>query len=615
MSPRAAKPLLIVTLALVVLVFPWVLGSDYWLNMVNLAIGFSVACLGLNIVLGYGGQLSLAQAAFWGVGAYTSTLLTVKFGMSAWVGLLAAFIVAALFGILLGIPTLKLSGHYLAMTTIGFGIILQLILINAIELTGGSDGIAKIPSPWIGSYELKSPSSFFYVAAVLLIILTWASIRLKNSRVGRAFMAIRENEMAAETAGVDSTYYKITAFALSAGYGGLGGWLFAHSGSHYISPDTFSFDQSVMLLAMMVLGGNGSAVGSIVGAFLLTLLPEVLRFLKDYYMMVYAAGIVAVMIFMPGGIAGLVRGWVVSRRLRTWWDSGSVAALEVAAELKDRYAEKMHVPLPNVGGSGSNGTILSVKGLAKYFGGLKAVDGVDMEVRTGEIQALIGPNGSGKTTILNMLSGLYIPTGGEILLNGKPVTGRKPHVITAHGIARTFQNIRLFGELTVLDNVLIGQHCRSRAGLVRSILQVASQRTEEAAMRQKALDTLTFVGLRGKEFAEAKSLPYGQQRLLELARALVSDPKLLLLDEPAAGLNAAETEMLLDLLFQIRDRGITILLVEHDMSLVMNVSDHITVINFGKKIAEGPAETIERNQEVIDAYLGTEVGNAQSIGN
>jgi branched-chain amino acid transport system permease protein len=615
MSPRAAKPLLIATLALAVLVFPWVLGSDYWLNMVNLAIGFSVACLGLNIVLGYGGQLSLAQAAFWGVGAYTSALLTVKFGMSAWLGMLAAFIVAALFGVLLGIPTLKLSGHYLAMTTIGFGIILQLILINAIELTGGSDGIAKIPSPWIGPYELKSPSSFFYVAAVSLILLTWASIRLKNSRVGRAFMAIRENEMAAETAGVDTTYYKITAFALSAGYGGFGGWLFAHSGSHYISPDTFSFDQSVMFLAMMVLGGNGSAVGSIVGAVLLTLMPEVLRFLKDYYMMVYAAGIVAVMIFMPGGIAGLVRGWTVSRRLRSWWTSGSLAARDVAAELKERDAGKTDFPLPNVSGSGSNGTILAVRGLAKYFGGLKAVDGVDMEVRSGEIQALIGPNGSGKTTILNMLSGLYIPTAGEIVLDGTTVTGRKPHIITAHGMARTFQNIRLFGELTVLDNVLIGQHSRSRAGLVRSILQLGSQQAEEAALRQKALEALAFVGLWGKEFAEAKSLPYGQQRLLELARALVSDPKLLLLDEPAAGLNSAETEMLLDLLFQIRDRGITILLVEHDMSLVMNVSDHITVLNFGKKIAEGPAETIEKNQEVIDAYLGTEVGNAQGLGN
>ena len=246
MNPRTAKPLLLGALALAVIVFPWMVNSSYWLNLVNLAIGFSVACLGLNIVLGYTGQLSLAQAAFWGVGAYTSAILTTRLGVPVWGGMIAAFVVAGFFGVLLGIPTLKLSGHYLAMTTIGFGIILQLILINAIWLTYGSDGIPKIPSPWLGSYELKDPGMFFYVAAVSLILFTWASIRLKNSRVGRAFLAIQGNEMAAETTGVDSTYYKIVAFALSAAYAGFGGWLFAHSGSHYISPDTFSFDQSVV---------------------------------------------------------------------------------------------------------------------------------------------------------------------------------------------------------------------------------------------------------------------------------------------------------------------------------------------------------------------------------
>jgi ABC-type branched-subunit amino acid transport system ATPase component/ABC-type branched-subunit amino acid transport system permease subunit len=611
MNPRGAKTLLFAALVLAVVAFPWAVDSSYWLNLVNLAISFSVACLGLNIVLGYAGQLSLAQASFWGVGAYTTTLLTVRLGVPVWLGMVAAFFVAALFGVLLGIPTLKLSGHYLAMATIGFGIIVQLILINAIWLTGGSDGIPKIPSPWFFSIELKDPSTFFYVAATSLILLTWAAIRLKGSRVGRAFLAIQGNEMAAETTGVDSTFYKVLAFALSAGYGGFGGWLFAHSGSHYISPDTFSFDQSVMFLAMAVLGGNGSAVGSIVGATLLTLVPEVLRFLKDYYMMVYAAGIVVVMIYMPGGIAGLVKNLPVSLRLREWWNAGSAAALQVTSAAPAGAPDGVaFFGTSAAGNPGSNGTLLTVKGLAKHFGGLKAVDGVDMEVRRGEIRALIGPNGSGKTTIINMLSGLYVPTAGAIVLEGEDITGRKPHLITTHGVARTFQNIRLFGELTVLDNVMIGQHSRTSAGLVSSVVQTASQEKEEAAMRKRALEALEFVGLRGKEFAEAKSLPYGRQRVLELARALVSDPKLLLLDEPAAGLNAAETEGLLELLFQIRDHGITILLVEHDMSLVMNVSDQITVLNFGKKIAEGPAEAIEKNQEVIDAYLGTEVGNA-----
>jgi branched-chain amino acid transport system permease protein len=612
MNTRIKSLLVTAVLVVAVLVLPRLVTSSYWLNLINLAISFSIACLGLNIVLGYAGQLSLAQAAFWGVGAYTSAILTTQLGVPVWVGMFAAFFVAALCGVLLGIPTLKLSGHYLAMATIGFGIILQLILVNEIWLTQGSDGITKIPSPWIGSFELKDPGTFFYVAAVSLILFTWGAIRLKDSRVGRAFLAIRENEMAAGTAGVDTTYYKIMAFALSAGYAGFGGWLFAHGSSHYISPDTFSFEQSVIMLVMTVLGGNGSAIGSIVGATLLTLLPEMLRFLKDSYMMFYAAGIVLIMIFMPSGIAGLVKSMPVSLRLRAWWNADSTAALQqVAANTppsKNAKADSRSFKVGDCSGSGE--VMLTVKGLAKHFGGLKAVDGVDMQVRRGEIQALIGPNGSGKTTILNMLSGLYVPSAGEIILEGKAIGGLKPHIITSLGIARTFQNIRLFGELTVLENLLIGRHCQSRAGLAASIFQPPSQKAEEAGMRAKAVEMLEFVGLKGKEFAQANSLPYGQQRLLELARALASDPKILLLDEPAAGLNGAETETLVGLLFQICTRGVTILLVEHDMSLVMNVSDHITVLNFGRKIAEGPAEVVEKNPEVIDAYLGTEVGNA-----
>ena len=397
--------------------------------------------------------------------------------------------------------------------------------------------------------------------------------------------------MAAETMGIDTTFFKVMAFALSAAYAGFGGSLFAHSGSHYISPDTFSFDQSVVLLAMAVLGGNGSRdrgdrrrdpahPGAGGAAVPQRLLHDGLRRGHHRDHDLHAGRHRRPGVRAPAQqAASRVVGF------------GSAVAADVAASTRPGGPP----PAPVKGGATAvaGEIVLTVKGLAKHFGGLKAVDGVDMNVRTGEIQALIGPNGSGKTTILNMLSGLYVPTDGEIVFEGVNVTGKRPHAITAVGMARTFQNIRLFGELTVLDNVMIGQHSRSSAGLVSSVVQPPSQQAEEAAMRRKALEMLAFVGLRGKEFAMAKSLPYGQQRLLEIARALASDPKLLLLDEPAAGLNANETETLVELLFQIRDRGITILLVEHDMSLVMNVSDHITVLNFGKKIAEGNAEAIQ----------------------
>jgi len=605
------KILFMMLLLLITIIFPKILDSNYWLNLINLAISYSVACIGLNIVLGYAGQLSLAQAGFWGLGAYTSAILTTQFGVPVWIGLIASFIVAGLFGILLGIPTLKLTGHYLAMATIGFGIILQLILINTIWLTKGSDGIPNIPSPSFFSFELKHPNTFFYVAIFILILLTLIAIRIKNSRIGRSFMAIRENEMAAETMGVDSTYYKIMAFALSAGYAGIGGWMFAHSCSHYISPDTFSFGQSVLLLSMAVVGGIGSAIGAIIGATLLTLVPEFFRFLKDYYLMFYAACIVLIMIFMPGGITDLIINLLFIQKKVKWWLSDATAKeskTETTSKLNKSFDNKIFGSINSC--SGSEEILLKIEGLTKRFGGLVAVENVNITIRRGKIQALIGPNGSGKTTTLNMLSGLYFPTSGTINLDGINIAGKKPHAITSLGIARTFQNIRLFGELSVIENVLIGQHYHFKSGLLSSILRLPAQKDEEEKMHGKSLEILEFVGLKGKEFHLAKSLPYGQQRMLELARALASRPKLLLLDEPAAGLNTAETEILVDLLSQICKRGITILLVEHDMNLVMTVSDHITVLNFGRKIAEGSCEMIENNQEVIDAYLGREIVNA-----
>lgn len=599
MSPQLRQwPYVLASMGVAMFV-PQLITENYWLNILNLGFSLAIVCLGLSILLGYTGQISLAQAAFWGIGAYTSALLTVKLGFPVWLGMIFAAIVAAFFGILLGIPSLKLSGHYLAVTTIGFGFIVQLVLINWIGFTGGSDGITQIPSLNLMGFEFNTEKRYFYFSSTLTVLLVWAAIRLKTSRVGRALLAVRQNEMAAKTNGIDVTRYKILAFVVSSAYAGLAGSLFAHGGAHYISPDTFSFEQSVLILAMTVLGGDGSAIGSVLGAMLLTILPETLRFLKDIYLIVFAAAIVLIMIYMPGGVANLV----VQIPFFTEWRKKQS---EVSSTFLSKYDEQLpsedRRPVEL-----TDRVLLKIEGLEKHFGGLKAVDKVDMVVQRGSVHALIGPNGSGKTTIINMLSGLYVPTAGIIELNGKEIAGAKPHEISKFGISRTFQNIRLFPELSALENVLIGQHGRCHTGLFGSIVQGPSQHREEALLRQQALKWLNFVGLQGVEAEKAKNLPYGRQRLLEVARALAPEPILLLLDEPAAGLNAVETEQLRKLLEQIRQMGVTILLVEHDMELVMSVSDIISVLNFGRMIAEGDETYVSNHPEVISAYLGQEI--------
>ncbi|WP_308599395.1 branched-chain amino acid ABC transporter ATP-binding protein/permease [uncultured Desulfovibrio sp.] len=587
----------------VVFLIPHIVSENYWLNLLNHCCVMSVACLGLNILLGYTGQINLGQMAFVGIGAYTSALLTVTFGIPVWLGMLCGAAMGGICGILLGIPSLKLSGHYLAVTTIGFGFIVQLILINWIEVTHGSDGIPQIPVLDLCGISFDDEEKYFYFSGSMVVLLTWAITRLKDSRMGRAMLAVRQNEMAASTNGINVTSCKIVSFTLSSACAGLAGAMFAHGGAHYISPDTFSFEQSVLLLAMTVLGGDGSALGAVFGATLLTLLPESLRFLQESYMMFFAAAIVLIMIYMPGGVANLlaqlpqVRAWRKRRQ--------QAMGRELAAEAGEPVCLEKPIQRPC-----PDSQVLQIRDLAMYFGGIKAVDGLSMSVERGTVHALIGPNGSGKTTVINILSGLYRPTRGSITLCGQEVSGRLPHEITRLGIARTYQNIRLFAEMTVLENVMVGRHCLSHANVFSSIVHTASQRREEAALRRQAMEMLRFAGLTGLENEEAGSLPYGRQRMLEIARALMAQPEVLLLDEPAAGLNPSETADLRELLQRIQAMGITILLVEHDMELVMNVSDVITVINFGRKIAEGNEHQVRTHPEVISAYLGQEECNA-----
>ncbi len=579
---------LIPLLALIVAVlFPLIFNlSGYVLSLILLAMSYTIVVVGLNILLGYTGQLSLGQGAFFGIGAYAFAILSARHGLPFWIGLLAGIMVPVLFGFVIGLTTSKLSGHYLAMVTISFQMIVSLVLNNWKTLTNGPDGITGIPRPSLfGLIDFKNDLNFYYLSLIFVVIVLWFAYRLKYSRLGRAMAAVRENEMAAGVTGVRVYRAKVMAFVLASGMAGLGGVLYA-AGSNYISPDPFGFAQSVVFLTMSLVGGSGSAYGGLLGAVLLTFLPEWLRFLKEIYIAVYGFMVILAVLFLPQGIWGLTR--ILEKYFRK---SQEVEALELKEFLpKLEFASDM----------------MSVKGLSKHFGGLKAVDRVDFTVTSGEIKALIGPNGSGKTTILNLLSGLYMPTGGEILFDSQRIGGRRPEDIAALGIARTFQNIRLFGDLSVIENIMVGQTCRTQESLLSVAIPNRRARQERNLIRSKAMATLKFVGLQDKADWSAKNLPYGQQRLVEIARALATEPKLLLLDEPAAGLNASETDKLVDLLKKLNEMGLSMLLVEHDMSLVKSLATTVTVLNFGQKISEGNTEHTLNDPLVVEAYLGKE---------
>ena len=549
--------------------------GDYVLNMLMQAVTYAIAVLGMTVVLGYTGQINLAQAAFFGFGAYVVGLGTTALGLNFWLALLLGVGVAALAGAILGLTTLRLGGHYLAMITISFQQIFDLVLNNWIAVTHGPDGVSGIERPMLAGIDLSDNRRyllFCVVALYLLICFVWW---LPNTRLGRAMRSVRENELAASVVGVHTLRTKVIAFTISAALGGISGGLYA-GGFAYISPDNCNFARSVEFLTMVLLGGAQSPFGAALGTVLLILLPEWFRFLKQIYLAAYGLAVILIMVFLPEGLWGLVSGaW---RRVR------GVIPLALPANIP---ALNLEVPAKG------NAPILKLENLQKHFGGLKAVDGIDLEVTRGTVHALIGPNGSGKTTSLNVLNGIYKPTAGKIMVDGIDVTDLAPHERAGHGVGRTFQNIRLFPALSVLENVMVGAQ--------RDNNPIASG---NAALLERALSALQFVGLADRAHLIVRNLPYGHQRLVEIARVLAGRPKLLLLDEPAAGLNQTEKQELVGLLKRLRGHGLTIFLIDHDMGLVEKISDKITVLNFGKKIAEGTPAEVLRHPEVIAAYLG-----------
>ena len=586
-APRKRRvspwPFVLLVVAIAVPLLPYYAHvSHFVLSMFMQATTYAIAVLGMVVVLGYTGQINLAQAAFFGFGAYGVALGTVSYGLSFWVSLAIGIGIAGLAGGILGLTTLRLGGHYLAMITISFQQIFDLVAVNWIEVTHGPDGIAGIGRPSLFGHELSDDRAYLLLCSAVLYALIGAVWYLPRTRLGRAMRGVRENELAAEVVGVHTLRTKVIAFTLCAALGGVGGGLYA-GGFAYISPDNFNFQRAVEFLSMVLLGGAQSPFGGALGTTLLILLPEWLKemppslqFIKDVYLAIYGLAVILIMVFMPEGIWGLLRnGWTKFRAAAPVDTSGIVPLnLDIAVI--------------------ETTPLLKLEGMQKFFGGLRAVDGIDMEVSRGTVHALIGPNGSGKTTTLNVINGIYKPTGGRIVIDGSDVTLKSPHERAGHGLGRTFQNIRLFPSMSALENVIVGAQ--------RDNNPIAPG---SAALRGRAMSALQFVGLEDKAHAIVRSLPYGHQRLVEIARALAGHPKLLLLDEPAAGLNQTEKMELVGLLKKLRSgHGLTIFLIDHDMGLVEKVSDRITVLNFGKKIAEGTPQEVLRHPDVIAAYLG-----------
>jgi branched-chain amino acid transport system permease protein len=550
--------------------------DGYLHNILMEATTFAIAVFGLSVVLGLCGQINLSQAAFFGFGAYAVGLGTTDWQMSYWLCLLIGCGVAIIAGAFLGMSTLRLGGHYLAMVTISFQQIVTLVMINAVWLSHGPDGVSNIGRPEI----FRSGQSYLAFCVAVLAMVGYLVWHLPDTKLGRAMRAVRDNELAAGVNGIDVFRTKVYAFAICAGLGGLAGGLFA-GGFAYVSPDQFSFAESIQFLTMSLLGGVASPIGSAIGTGLLILIPEWLRFLKTVpglYLAIYGLFVILIIRFMPDGIWGFV-----SAAFERWRAQTKAPPAVKALQLKPAL----------VGGE----NVLEVTGLSKYFGGLKAVDGVDIAVKRGGVHALIGPNGSGKTTTLNVLSGLYKATSGKIVLDGTDITNMPPHQRTAAGLGRTFQNIRLFRSMTALENVEIGAE-RPGNTMVGS--------GGDAALTERAMEALTFVGLGSRANELISSFSYGHQRLIEIARALASNPTLLLLDEPAAGLNSTEKLELHELLRRIAAQGLTILIIDHDMTLVSEAAQHITVLNFGRRIADGESMAVLRHPDVVSAYLGSE---------
>lgn len=561
---------------------------EYWVTLLNYIGLYSIVALGLVVLTGIGGLVSFGQAAFVGIGAFTTAYLTTRYGVSPWFTLPVALILTAVGAYLIGAATLSLSGHYLPLSTIAWALSLYFLFGN-LDWLGRHDGLTGIPSLNFFGWSLVSGRSYYYVIWFAVFVAILATQNLLDSRPGRAIRALRGSGVMAESCGVMTARYKRIIFVYAALLACVSGWLYAHL-QRAVNPSPFSLQAGIEYLFMVVIGGAGYVWGAVLGAGLLTvlkdklqdILPALLGNSGNFEVIVFGALVVVLLQYSRDGIwPHLLRRFGGEHRRVVPAAAGALAQRD-----KPRAGEK----------------ILQVCAARKEFGGLVAINDISFEMRAGEILGLIGPNGAGKSTLFDVITGVTLPTRGEVFFRGARIDRVPARVIARLGVGRTFQHVRLLSQMTVLENVAIGAHQRTRSGTLAAMLRL--DRKEEAQLLNEAARQLERIGLGRQVNQQAGNLPLGQQRLVEIARALCADPVLLLLDEPAAGLRYQEKQALARVLVQLRAEGMSVLLVEHDMDFVMGLADRLVVMDFGVKLAEGAPQEVQSNASVREAYLG-----------